>query len=127
MTSDYTDTGRSLDDLSDLGRDLADAGATGAHRPIPERVVLTDAFARRLPTQRVLDALAKIEPVPFGELVAAQPSRVLAFRALLREFPERDVTSLWLAAYDVEVELTEADPTERHAPPPSPPSVPTTG
>jgi hypothetical protein len=97
-----------------------------ATTPLPTLVHASVEFVRRLPAQRVIDALAKLEPVPFGELQEHQPSRVLAFRALLRDFPGRDVGSLWMHAYDVEVELAEVDPTSAPAPRPSPQSAPPT-
>lgn len=79
--------------------------------PLPDVVTVTQAFMARAPTQRVQDALTRIEGGNFGDLIQAQPFRVTAFRALLRDNPGRDLNSLWLHAYDVEVEITEVDPT----------------
>ena len=95
--------------------------------PLPDRVEVSGAFTRRLPSQRLLDQLGRIESTPFGELAAAQPFRIIAFRALVREHPDRDVTSLWLHAYDVEVDISEADPTDGSWPTLLPPSATTTG
>jgi hypothetical protein len=48
--------------------------------------------------------------------------RVVAFRALLRDYPDRDVSSLWLHSYDVEVEIVEPNPTNGNLPTLAPPS-----
>jgi hypothetical protein len=50
----------------------------------------------------------------------------VAFRALVRDHPDRDPTSLWLHAYDVEVDVSEADPTNGKPSTTWPPSA-TTG
>jgi hypothetical protein len=92
--------------------------------PLPDCVSVSPAFARRMPTQRALDALARIEPTPFGDLAEQAPSRILAFRALVRDYPHRDLASLWLHAYDVEVEITQPDPTDGREPALSPDSAP---
>jgi hypothetical protein len=97
------------------------------HEPLPTTVQASLAFVQRLPTQRVLDQLAKLDGTPFGELQEQQPSRVLAFRCLLRDYPDRDFNSLWMHAYDVEVDLlTDVDPSSVLAQMLSPPSAPTT-
>jgi hypothetical protein len=96
-------------------------------RPLPALVQVTQSFVSRLPSQRVLDQLRHCEPAtPFGELAETQPFRIVAFRALMRDFPDRDITSLWLHAYDVEVDIVEADPTNGKSATPSPPSAATT-
>jgi hypothetical protein len=80
--------------------------------PLPLVVSVTQAFNRRLPTQRMVDLLAKAEPTAgFAEVAEHQPFRLVAFRALLRDYPLRDPTSLWLHAYDVEVAIEDVDPT----------------
>jgi hypothetical protein len=89
--------------------------------PLPDVVTVTTAFASRLPTQRVLDQLQRIEDVPFGTLLQNQGSRVTAFRKLVQMFPGRDATSLWMHAYDVEVEVELPDPKEMNSSTPSPP------
>jgi hypothetical protein len=95
--------------------------------PLPELVTVTQSFIARLPSQRVLDVLAKLEPgLKFGDLAENQPPRLIAFRALLRDHPGRDPASLWLHAYDVEVALVEVDPTNGSTPTLSPPSAPIT-
>ena len=58
-----------------------------------------------------------------SELAATAQFRLTAFRALLRDFPDRDMTSLWLHAYDVEVEVYDEDPTESATRTPSPRSA----
>jgi hypothetical protein len=93
---------------------------------LPTLVSVTQAFAQRMPTQRVIDAVERAESDSFGQMVQRQPFRIVAFRALLRDFPDRDVTSLWLHAYDVEVAIEEVDPTLNGSPIPVPPSA-TTG
>jgi hypothetical protein len=94
---------------------------------LPNEVTVTQSFIARLPSQRVIDLLSKLEPgLNFGELMESQPPRMIAFRALMRGFPERDTTSLWLHAYDVEVVLVDVDPTNGNGQTTSLPSVPTT-
>lgn len=96
--------------------------------PLPSLVHVDQSFNTRLPTQRVIDAIAKAAPgVSLSELVANQTFQLTAFRALLRDFPDRDVTSLWMHAYDVEVQVTDVDPTSGNEPTLSPPSVDTGG
>jgi hypothetical protein len=93
---------------------------------LPDEVTVSQSFIARLPSQRVIDMLQKMEPgLNFGELLESQPPRIIAFRALLRQFPDRDTTSLWMHAYDVEVVLTEVDPTNGNGLTPSQPSAPT--
>src|SRR5215471_13282370 len=84
--------------------------------PLPLLVHVTPAFAERMPTQRVIDAVTRIEGGRIADIGREQPFRLVAFRALLRDFPGRDVSSLWLHSYDVEVEIDVPDPT-------SPPST----
>jgi hypothetical protein len=96
--------------------------------PLPDRVAVSGAFTRRLPSQRILDLLARLEPAaPFAELATTQPFRIIAFRALLRDHPDRDAMSLWMAAYDVEVDVEEADPLDGSSLMPPPRSAATTG
>jgi hypothetical protein len=97
----------------------------GAGEALPDLVAVTQAFSARLPSQRVLDLLARAEggAVDFGELAQSQPFRIVAFRALLRDFPGRDPTSLWMHAYDVEVEVSDVNPTNARSPTPGPGSV----
>lgn len=95
--------------------------------PLPQTATVSQSFVARLPSQRVLDILARLEPgAKFGELIENQPPRLIAFRVLLRDHPTRDPASLWLHAYDMEVELVEVDPTNGSVPTLSPPSAPTT-
>jgi hypothetical protein len=100
---------------------------TDPTEPLPTLISVTQAFMARLPSQRVIDLLGRLEPgVKLGELMEGQPSRMVAFRALLRDHPDRDPTSLWLHAYDCEVEMAEVDPTFGNGLRPSPSSAPTT-
>jgi hypothetical protein len=86
--------------------------APDANVPLPALVYVSSAFSQRLPSQRVLDLLTKLEGVGFSELATTAPFRIVAFRALLIEYPNRDPASLWAHAYDVEVEVADAaDPT----------------
>jgi len=94
--------------------------------PLPSLVTVSTAFSQRLPSQRVLDLISKVEDMPFGDLASAQPFRLVAFRALIRDYPLRDPTSLWLHAYDTEVQVEDPDPTNGKLPTPVPPS-PITG
>jgi hypothetical protein len=95
--------------------------------PLPEVVFVTQSFIQRLPAQRLIDLLKRLEPdVKFAELMEDQPPRMIAFRALTRDHPARDPTSLWAHAYDVEVAIVEPDPTNGSAPTLSPPSAATT-
>jgi hypothetical protein len=92
-----------------------------ASEPLPPMVTVSTAFSARLPSQRVLDMLARIEGVGFGELAELQPFRIVAFRALMRDYPNRDPASVWAHAYDVEVEVEEnADPTNGKSTTPAP-------
>jgi hypothetical protein len=79
--------------------------------PLPREVAVTKAFSERLPSQRIIDVATKADGFTFSELANTQPFRLIAFRALVRDFPLRDPTSLWMHAYDVEVVIQEADPT----------------
>jgi hypothetical protein len=101
---------------------------TDPTEPLPTLVQVTEAFSARLPTQRVLDLIARVEPdTSFGELATHQPFRLVAFRALMRDHPDRDPASLWLHAYDTEVEMIQPDPTNGATPTPWPVSAPITG
>jgi hypothetical protein len=83
-----------------------------AAEQLPTVVHVSEAFSSRaLPPQRLVDQLVKIEGVPFSELGAEQPFRIVAVRALLRDYPGRDLASLWLHAYDCEVQVDQLDPT----------------
>jgi hypothetical protein len=74
----------------------------------------------------VLDAIRHAEPgFDFGELTGEQPFRLIAFRALVRDYPTRDPTSMWLHTYDVELDIVEDDPFLPPAPTQSPPSADT--
>jgi hypothetical protein len=92
---------------------MSETNGSDPNEPLPTLLTVTSAFTRRLPSQRLLDQLAHLESaVPFGELVTQQPFRVIAFRALLRDYPGRDPGSLWMHAYEVEVDVADAvDPT----------------
>lgn len=91
--------------------------------PLPSLVHVDQSFNTRLPSQRVMDMLAKLESASISELIQTQTFRVVAFRALLRDFPNRDPASLWLHAYDTEVEVHDVDPTNGNGLTPSQPSV----
>jgi len=96
---------------------------------LPITVKVTAEFMQRSPSQRVLDLLEKVEPgsgEAFGVALQHQPTRVIAFRALLKDFPEYDTSALWLHAYDVEVELQAENPTNGKSPTPAPGSVAST-
>jgi len=103
--------------------DIQIATTNGAAETLPVLVQVTQAFASRLPRQRDIDLLARIESLPFGELAQSQPFRLVAFRALCRDYPDYDPTALWLHAYDCECEVVEASPTTGNTPTPSPPSA----
>ena len=106
---------------------MTDNGSTAtAVEALPEQVTVTAAFTRRLPSQRLIDTLGRIDPAPFAELAASQPFRIICFRALLRDYPARDQTSLWLHSYDCEVDIEEeTGPTQGVSMPLSPVSAPT--
>jgi hypothetical protein len=93
---------------------------------LPAAVAVTQAFASRMPTQRVIDAVEHAEGAPFAEIIQRQPFRVVAFRALLRDRPDYDLTALWLHSYDCEVAVTEETPTNGSSPTAGLPSA-TTG
>lgn len=98
--------------------------------PLPEVVTCTlaelEAFGRRLPSAQISDQLERLG-TSFGELCATDTGkeRYAAFRLLLRDWPGRDVTSLWLHSWYVEIEVTGLDPTGTASPTESPPSAPT--
>jgi hypothetical protein len=95
--------------------------------PLPDVVSVTQAFNARLPSQRFLDLVRQLEPgLPFNEIATEMPFRLVAFRALLRDYPGRDQRSLWMHAYDVEVEVVEVDPTNGKSSTPGQPSAPIT-
>jgi hypothetical protein len=88
---------------------------------LPLLVSVPDAFTRRMPSQRQLDLLGNLEPgVPFAELAQTSPFRMIAWRALMRDYPHDDPARLWLHAYEVEVEIQPADPTGTSSTTPSP-------
>jgi hypothetical protein len=97
----------------------------GANKPLPTELQATLAFVKRLPSQRLLDQLAHLDPTPFGDLQEQRPTQVLAFRLLYRDHPQRDIGSLWAHAYDCEVELLDGDPTSALGPQSSLVSAPT--
>jgi hypothetical protein len=104
--------------------DLMQGPDTG---PLPELVTVSQAFISRLPSQRVIDLMKKLQgDMTFSELMEEQPGRITAFRALMRDHPRRDPTSLWMHAYDVEVAIDDPDPTNGNSSIPSPPSAPIT-
>jgi hypothetical protein len=95
--------------------------------PLPEEIQATQSFIARLPSQRIIDLLKRLEPDQnFGELMEDQPPRMIAFRWLLRNFPDRDPASLWMHAYECDIAIVEVDPTNGKSPTLSPPSAPTT-
>jgi hypothetical protein len=104
--------------MSDEGNDQIDPNG-----PLPLMVSVTQAFSSRMPSQRVQDTITRTEGGSFGDIIQNQAFRVVAFRALMRDYPSRDITSLWMHAYDVEVAVVEPDPTNGSVPTPSLPSV----
>jgi hypothetical protein len=84
--------------------------------PLPTLVRVSLAFSQRMPSQRVLDLMSRLEGAEFTALATTQPFRIIAFRALLRDYPERDPSSMWLHAYDVEVEVEQPNPTNGSTP-----------
>jgi hypothetical protein len=95
-------------------------------RPLPTLVTVSQAFASRIPSQRVQDALSRVEGGSFADIAQASPFRLVAFRALVRDYPTYDVNALWLHSYDVEVEVAEPDPTQNGNTTTSPPFAVTT-
>ena len=77
----------------------------------PLIVTVTEPFSKRLPSQRVLDAIGANEVANSGELAQTQPFRIVAIRALLRDYPGADPAELWRHSYDVEVEVVAENPT----------------
>ena len=98
--------------LPPAGADLNGA----AREPLPLLVTVSSAFSSRLPSQRVMDAIAQLEPDEnFAELAQRQPFRIVAFRALIAQHGG-DMNRLWLHSYDVEVDVLEPDPTSGRSP-----------
>jgi hypothetical protein len=92
--------------------------------PLPTVLTCSTSFTKRLPTQRLLDQLAHLEPgTGFSDLATAQPFRIIAFRILARDYPGRDQASLWLHAYDCEVDVADDDPFDTRSLGLGPPSV----
>jgi hypothetical protein len=83
---------------------------------LPTLVRVSLAFSQRMPSQRVLDLMSRLEGAEFTALATTQPFRIIAFRALLRDYPGRDPASMWLHAYDVEVEVEQPNPTNGSTP-----------
>jgi hypothetical protein len=103
--------------MTDENEQMTPAAQHVEQESLPTLVHVSASFSARLPTQRVLDLITKIEGgVNFGELAQSQPFRIVAFRALVRDFPRRDPTSLWMHAYDVEVEVEIENPTNGTSP-----------
>jgi hypothetical protein len=95
---------------------------------LPTVIDVTQAFTQRLPSQRIIDLLARLEPGrPFPELAAEMPFRIIAFRKLIADYPAFDQTAMWLHSYDVEVQVVEVDPTSNGSPTPTPLSANTGG
>jgi hypothetical protein len=92
---------------------------------LPYTVTISQAFSQRLPAQRVLDLIDQQEIAKFAELAETQPFRIVAFRALLRDFPHRDPGELWRHAYDVECDVVTPDPTDNGSRTDAPVFVPT--
>jgi hypothetical protein len=90
---------------------------------LPTLLSCSQSFSARLPSQRVLDLLQRIEGTDFGDLAQHQPFRIVAFRLLLRDYPNRDATSLWMHAYDCEVEVSDLGPMNGSSPMPVLPSA----
>jgi hypothetical protein len=92
---------------------------------LPTVLSVSQAFSSRLPSQRVLDLIDQCEPsgAGFGELAQTQPFRIVAFRALLRDYPSYDPAALWLHAYDCEVDVAAENPTNGNTPTPAPVSA----
>ena len=106
---------------------MSDLELGDANEPLPTLIRVSQDFSARLPSQRVIDVLTRCEAgTDFGTLAQTQPFRIVAFRALLRDYPNRDPTSLWMHAYDVECEVGDVNPTNGSSPSPGPISA-TTG
>jgi hypothetical protein len=93
---------------------------------LPVVVAVSDAFARRIPSPRLQRVVRDVEGRPFQEVMAEDPFRVAVFRLLHEQFPDFDLTALWLHSFDVEAEVVEPNPTNGASPTPAPPSA-TTG
>jgi hypothetical protein len=93
------------------------AATDAALDPLPTVVKVTEAemqtIGMRIPSAEMLDRLERVGAPPMEELMATNQNklRYLAFRVLLRDWPLRDATSLWMHAYFCEIEVTATDPT----------------
>ena len=87
---------------------------------LPTVVAVNEGFARRWPSPRLQHVIRDVEGMPFQQVIGDDPSRVTAFRALVRDFPDYDLTALWLHSFDVELDLVELDPTNGKSPTPGP-------
>jgi hypothetical protein len=72
-----------------------------------------------------LDLIDQQEIAKFSELAETQPFRIVAFRALLRDFPNRDPAELWRHSYDTECDVLAPDPTVNGSQTPAPTFAPT--
>jgi len=93
---------------------------------LPLVIRISDAMARRIPSPRLQKTVREVEGRPFQEVMAEDPFRVTVFRLLHEQFPDFDLTALWLHSFDVEAEVEEPNPTNGSSPTPAPPSA-TTG
>ena len=91
---------------------------------LPTVVAVNEGFARRWPSPRLQHVIRDVEGMPFQQVIGDDPSRVTAFRALVRDFPDYDLTALWLHSYDVEVDVVESDGFLVNGQMPTLPSVP---
>jgi hypothetical protein len=98
---------------------------TDVDTELPTLLVVDEAFMKRLPAQVVVDAITRHEKTAFGEIAQNQAFRLHAFRALIRDYPGRDLTSLWLHSYYCELQVIEEDPTNGSSPTAWPPSAAT--
>jgi hypothetical protein len=79
----------------------------------------------RVPSEEMYDLLERVGAPPLNELMAADrtKARYMAFRILVRNYPLRDPTSLWMHAHFCELEIAPPDPTEMASMTASPPSA----
>jgi hypothetical protein len=111
-------------------RPVEPAAPAPADEPLPEVMTCTmaalEAMGRRIPSPRLTESLKRIG-ITYGELMNDDAGRMryAAFRLLLRDYPDRDLTSLWLHSYFVEIEVTEVDPSLLAGTTTSPPSADT--
>jgi hypothetical protein len=90
---------------------------------LPTRIKVDTDTAGILPSQRQANIIQAVEEMPVFQVMQAQTLRVMAFRVLAEQYPDYDLTALWLHANDVHIEMATVDPTNGNTTKPELPSA----